>query len=62
MDVMTGGFEAGLDLRVPYLQPRMPFTDAQVEEEQAHFANVISTFQQYAPYAVRARVHRDQSV
>lgn len=30
----------------------MPFSDAQIEEEQAHFANVIATFQQYAPYAV----------
>lgn len=32
---------------------RMSFTDAQIEEEQRHFANVVSTFQQYAPYAVR---------
>ena len=30
----------------------MPFTQEQIEEEQAHFANVIATFQQYAPYAV----------
>ena len=30
----------------------MSFTEEQIEEEQIHFANVISTFQQYAPYAV----------
>ena len=30
----------------------MSFTQDQIEEEQVHFANVISTFQQYAPYAV----------
>lgn len=32
----------------------MSFTQDQIEEEQVHFANVISTFQQYAPYAVNA--------
>ncbi|KAI0698982.1 N2227-domain-containing protein [Cerioporus squamosus] len=38
----------------------MPFTgtDAQIEEEQTHFANVISTFQQYAPYALYANNRR----
>nr|VWP02404.1 Uncharacterized protein [Ganoderma boninense] len=29
----------------------MSFTQEQIEEEQVHFANVIATFQQYAPYA-----------
>ncbi|KAM5536767.1 hypothetical protein V8D89_009485 [Ganoderma adspersum] len=32
----------------------MSFTEDQIKEEQVHFANVISTFQQYAPYAVNA--------
>jgi hypothetical protein len=27
-------------------------SEADVAEEQAHFANVIATFQKYAPYAV----------
>ncbi|PIL29128.1 hypothetical protein GSI_09176 [Ganoderma sinense ZZ0214-1] len=36
----------------------MSFTEQQIEEEQIHFANVISTFQQYAPYAVNANNRR----
>ena len=36
---------------------KMPFTDKQVDEEEAHFANVIATFEQYGPYAVRTLVH-----
>lgn len=31
----------------------MPLTQADIDEERTHFANVIATFQQYAPYAVR---------
>ncbi|KAI0705395.1 N2227-domain-containing protein [Earliella scabrosa] len=40
----------------------MPFTDAQIKEEQAHFANVISTFQQYAPYALNANNRRRKDI
>ncbi|TBU63507.1 N2227-domain-containing protein [Dichomitus squalens] len=36
----------------------MPFTQEQIEEEQTHFANVITTFQQYAPYALNANNKR----
>ena len=30
----------------------MPLNPADVEEEQIAFQNVVTTFQQYAPYAV----------
>ena len=32
----------------------MPFTQEQIDEEQAHFSNVIQTFRNYAQYSVRA--------
>ncbi|KAI0752760.1 N2227-domain-containing protein [Daedaleopsis nitida] len=40
----------------------MPFTDVQVEEEQAHFANVLSTFAHYAPYALNANNRRRKDI
>ncbi|CCM01993.1 uncharacterized protein FIBRA_04067 [Fibroporia radiculosa] len=36
----------------------MPFSEAEVEEERAHFANVVSTFQQYAAYSLSANNRR----
>ncbi|KAI1792488.1 N2227-domain-containing protein [Ganoderma leucocontextum] len=36
----------------------MRSTEEHIKEEQAHFANVISTFQQYAPYALNANNRR----
>ncbi|PCH37437.1 N2227-domain-containing protein [Wolfiporia cocos MD-104 SS10] len=36
----------------------MPFSQAEIEEEQAHFANVITTFQQYAAYSLAANNRR----
>ncbi|KAI0372549.1 N2227-domain-containing protein [Pilatotrama ljubarskyi] len=40
----------------------MPFTQAEIEEERAHFANVIATFQQYAPYALNANNRRRKDI
>ncbi|GBE83482.1 Carnosine N-methyltransferase [Sparassis crispa] len=36
----------------------MPFTPSEIDEEKAHFANVITAFQQYAPYALTANNRR----
>lgn len=38
----------------------MPINEADIEEEQAHFANVITTFQQYASYAVRLTFYQPE--
>ncbi|KAI0634305.1 N2227-domain-containing protein [Trametes polyzona] len=40
----------------------MPFTQAEIEEERVHFANVIATFQQYAPYALNANNRRRKDI
>ena len=37
----------------------MPIDEADIEEEQAHFAKVIATFQQYASYAVRTTLQHE---
>ncbi|OCH90507.1 N2227-domain-containing protein [Obba rivulosa] len=36
----------------------MPFSEAEIEEEQTHFANVIATFRQYARYSLAANNRR----
>ncbi|KAF9817374.1 hypothetical protein IEO21_03515 [Rhodonia placenta] len=36
----------------------MPFSQTEIEEEQAHFAEVISTFKQYAAYSLAANNRR----
>ncbi|KAI0772899.1 N2227-domain-containing protein [Trametes elegans] len=40
----------------------MPFTQQEIEEERVHFANVIATFQQYAPYALNANNRRRKDI
>ncbi|KAI0672280.1 N2227-domain-containing protein [Trametes maxima] len=40
----------------------MPFSQAEIDEERVHFANVISTFQQYAPYALNANNRRRKDI
>lgn len=53
-----GGCRSPPPASAAHLQDRrgakMPLSQADIEEERTHFANVIATFQQYAPYAVRA--------
>jgi carnosine N-methyltransferase len=34
------------------------FSDADIEEEQKHFSNVIATFQQYAQYSAGVFNHQ----
>ncbi|KDQ56529.1 hypothetical protein JAAARDRAFT_194531 [Jaapia argillacea MUCL 33604] len=36
----------------------MPYTQSQIDEEQAHFANVIETFRHYVPYSLAANNRR----
>ncbi|EPS96381.1 hypothetical protein FOMPIDRAFT_1038167 [Fomitopsis schrenkii] len=36
----------------------MPFTQAEIDEEQAHFSNVIQTFRHYAQYSLSANNRR----
>ncbi|KAI0922653.1 hypothetical protein AcW1_002757 [Taiwanofungus camphoratus] len=36
----------------------MPFSQSEIEEEKAHFANVVATFQQYGPYSLSANNRR----
>ncbi|KAL7284714.1 hypothetical protein ACG7TL_002020 [Trametes sanguinea] len=40
----------------------MPFTQQEIEEEREHFANVIATFQQYAPYSLNANNRRRKDI
>ncbi|KAH9903376.1 N2227-domain-containing protein [Cubamyces lactineus] len=40
----------------------MPFTQQEIEEERVHFANVIETFRQYAPYALNANNRRRKDI
>ncbi|KAK7678716.1 hypothetical protein QCA50_018298 [Cerrena zonata] len=40
----------------------MPIDEADVEQEQMHFANVIATFQQYASYALTANNRRRKDI
>ncbi|EIW53331.1 N2227-domain-containing protein [Trametes versicolor FP-101664 SS1] len=40
----------------------MPLTQADIDEERTHFANVIATFQQYAPYALNANNRRRKDI
>ncbi|KAI0649903.1 N2227-domain-containing protein [Trametes meyenii] len=40
----------------------MPFSQAEIDEERVHFVNVISTFQQYAPYALNANNRRRKDI
>ncbi|KAI0827350.1 N2227-domain-containing protein [Trametes gibbosa] len=40
----------------------MPFNQAEIEEERVHFANVVATFQQYAPYALNANNRRRKDI
>ncbi|KAG1896609.1 N2227-domain-containing protein [Suillus fuscotomentosus] len=38
------------------------FSDAEIEEEQKHFSNVIATFQQYAQYSLAANNRRRKDI
>ncbi|KAH9854552.1 N2227-domain-containing protein [Lenzites betulinus] len=40
----------------------MPFSQTEIEEERVHFANVVATFQQYAPYALNANNRRRKDI
>ncbi|KAG1730248.1 N2227-domain-containing protein [Suillus paluster] len=39
-----------------------PFSDADIEEEQKHFSNVVTTFQQYAQYSATANNRRRKDI